>query len=542
MPGYTVVLRNGTLYDGSGDPPRTGDIAFAGDTIAEIGAPGSLDGATIVDATGLAVAPGFINMLSWAVESLIADGRSQSEIRQGVTLEVMGEGTSMGPLSDAMKAAGTRGILGNRDIDYDVDWTTLGEYLESLVRRGVSTNVASFVGSSTLRVHEVGYDDRPATAEEIERMCNLVRQAMAEGAMGLSTALIYPPASYANTEELIALAKATAEYDGLYISHIRSEGATFLEALDEFLTISREAKIRSEIYHLKAAGRANWHKMDEVIRRVEAARAEGMQVTADMYTYPASGTGLNACIPPWAHDGGDEALLARLRDPETRARIKADMNAHSDEWENMFMEVDGPDKILLAGFKTEALKPLTGKTLADVAAMRGTPPDETLFDLLLEDGGRIFTIYFSMSEDNLRKQVPLPWLSFCSDAESLAPEGVFLKSNPHPRAYGSFARVLGLYSRDEGLLPLEAAVRKLAALPAQVLKIPHRGLLKPGYFADVVAFDPQVIQDCATFENPHQYAIGMQHVFVNGVQVLKDGEHTGALPGRVVRGPGWQAQ
>jgi N-acyl-D-amino-acid deacylase len=542
MPGYTVVLRNGTLYDGSGDPPRTGDIAFAGDTIAEIGAPGTLDGATIVDATGLAVAPGFINMLSWAVESLIADGRSQSEIRQGVTLEVMGEGTSMGPLSDAMKAAGTRGILGNRDIDYDVDWTTLGEYLESLVRRGVSTNVASFVGSSTLRVHEVGYDDRPATAEEIERMCDLVRQAMAEGAMGLSTALIYPPASYANTEELIALAKATAEYDGLYISHIRSEGATFLEALDEFLTISREAKIRSEIYHLKAAGRANWHKMDEVIRRVEAARAEGMQVTADMYTYPASGTGLNACIPPWAHDGGDEALLARLRDPETRARIKADMNAHSDEWENMFMEVDGPDKILLAGFKTEALKPLTGKTLADVAAMRGTPPDETLFDLLLEDGGRIFTIYFSMSEDNLRKQVPLPWLSFCSDAESLAPEGVFLKSNPHPRAYGSFARVLGLYSRDEGLLPLEAAVRKLAALPAQVLKIPHRGLLKPGYFADVVAFDPQVIQDCATFENPHQYAIGMQHVFVNGVQVLKDGEHTGALPGRVVRGPGWQAQ
>ena len=542
MPGTTVVLRNGTIYDGSGQPPRTGDIAFAGDTIAEIGAPGTLEGATIIDASGLAVAPGFINMLSWSVESLIQDGRSQSEIRQGVTLEVMGEGTSMGPLSEAMKAAGTRGILGNRDIEYDVEWTTLGEYLEFLVRRGVSTNVASFVGSSTLRVHEIGYDDRPATADELARMCTLVRQAMAEGAMGLSAALIYPPASYASTGELIALAKAAAEYDGMYISHLRSEGPSFLEALDEFLTICREAGISGEIYHLKAAGRDNWPKMDEVIRRVEAARAEGMHITADMYTYTAGGTGLNACIPPWAHDGGDEALLARLRDPETRERIRQDMLVHSTEWENMYLEVDGPDKILLAGFNTDALKPLTGKTLADVAAKRGTSPEETLFDLLLEDDGRIFTIYFTMSEDNLRKQVQLPWLSFCSDAESLAPEGVFLKSNPHPRAYGSFARVLGHYSRDEGLITLEDAVRRLSALPAENLKIEHRGYLKPGYFADVVLFDPQAMQDCATFEHPHQYAVGMRHVFVNGVQVLKDGEHTGTLPGRVVRGPGWQAR
>jgi N-acyl-D-amino-acid deacylase len=540
MADYSVVLRNGTLYDGSGNPPVQGDIAFSDDRIAAIGDPGTLTGDTIIDATGLAVAPGFINMLSWAVEALIQDGRSQSEIRQGVTLEVMGEGTSMGPLNEAMKEAGTRGILGNRDIQYDVEWTTLGEYLEFLERRGVSPNVASFVGSSTLRVHEIGYDDRPPTDEELARMCELVRQAMREGAMGLSAALIYPPASYAKTDELIALAKAAAEYNGMYISHLRSEGPTFLEALEELITISREANIDAEIYHLKAAGRKNWPKMDKVIERVNAARAEGMHITADMYTYPAGGTGLNACIPPWAHDGGDEALLARLRDPETRERIKQDMNTDSTEWENMYLQVDGPDNILLAGFNTDDLKKLTGKTLGDVARMRGTSPEDTLFDLLLEDDGRIFTIYFTMSEDNLRKQVQLPWLSFCSDAESLATEGVFLKSNPHPRAYGSFARVLGHYSRDEKLITLQDAIRRLAALPAENLKIQERGSLKVGYFADVVAFDPEVIQDCATFAQPHQYAVGMQHVFVNGVQVLKDGEHTGAKPGRVVRGPGWQ--
>ncbi len=540
MADNTVVLRNGTLYDGSGNPPVQGDIAFDGDRIAAIGAPGTLDGATIIDATGLAVAPGFINMLSWAVESLIQDGRSQSEIRQGVTLEVMGEGTSMGPLNPKMKEAGTRGILGNRDIQYDVEWTTLGEYLEFLVRRGVSPNVASFVGSSTLRVHEIGYDDRPPTDDELARMCDLVRQAMQEGAMGLSAALIYPPASYASTDELIALVKAVAEYDGMYISHLRSEGPSFLEALEEFLTIAGEARVSGEIYHLKAAGRDNWPKMDKVIERVEAARAEGMRITADMYTYPAGGTGLNACIPPWAHDGGDEALLNRLRDPETRERIRQDMLTHSTEWENMYLEVDGPDKILLAGFNTDALKPLTGKTLAEVAQIRGTSPEDTLFDLLLEDDGRIFTIYFTMSEDNLRKQVQLPWLSFCSDAESLAPEGAFLKSNPHPRAYGSFARVLGKYSRDEKLITLQDAIRRLATLPAENLKIADRGALKIGYFADVVAFDPEAMQDCATFAHPHQYAVGMRHVFVNGEQVLKNGEHTGAKPGRVVRGPGWR--
>lgn len=536
---FDVVLQNGTIYDGSGGSPFQGDIAIQGDMIAEFGAPGTLDGKLKIDASGLAVAPGFINMLSWAVETLIEDGRSQSEIRQGVTLEVMGEGTSMGPLSPAMKARGTRGILGNEDIQYEVEWTTLGEYLEFLERRGVSTNVASFVGSSTLRVHEIGYDDRPPTPGELDRMCELVRQAMREGAVGLSAALIYPPASYAQTDELIALAKAAAEYDGMYISHLRSEGWFFVEAAQELLKIAREAGIRSEIYHLKAAGRENWGKMDEVIALVEAARAEGLPITADMYMYPAGGTGLNACIPPWAHAGGGEALLSRLKDPETRARIIHDMETDSHDWENMWLEVESPEKILLAGFKTESLKPLTGKTLAQVAAERGQKPIDAALDLLIEDGGRIFTMYFTMSEDNIRKQVQLPWVSFCSDAESMANEGVFLKWNPHPRAYGNFARVLGTYVRDLGLVTLEEAVRRLTSLPASNLKIERRGALKPGYFADIVAFDAATITDHATFGDPHHYATGMQHVFVNGGHVIKDGEHTGAKPGRVVRGPGW---
>ncbi|MBL8653743.1 MAG: D-aminoacylase, partial [Alphaproteobacteria bacterium] len=425
---HDIVIRGGTIYDGSGGAPFVGDIGIDGQAIAAIGAPGTLSGQQVINADGLAVAPGFINMLSWAVESLIEDGRSQGNLRQGVTLEVLGEGFSMGPLSDAMKAAGTRGILGNNDIQYEVDWTTLGEYLESLVRRGVSTNVASFVGTSTLRIHALGYEDRPPTPAELEDMQELAAQAMREGAVGLSSALIYPPAAYASTDELIALAKVVSQYGGLYISHLRSEGDHFLEALEELITISREANIRAEIYHLKAAGRKNWGKMAQVIERVEQARRDGMEITADMYMYPAGGTGLNAIIPPWAHDGGDAALLARLRDPETRARVKQGI-LEDLSWENMYLEADGPDKILLAGFTTVALKPLTGKTLAEVAALRGTDPIETAFDLLIEDGGRIFTMYFTMSEDNIRRQVQLPWVSFCSDAESMSPEGVFLKSN-----------------------------------------------------------------------------------------------------------------
>jgi N-acyl-D-amino-acid deacylase len=537
---YDLVLQNGTIYDGSGTAPYQGDVAIQGDQIAALGKPGTLDGTTRIDASGLAVAPGFINMLSWSVETLIEDGRSQSELRQGVTLEVMGEGTSMGPLSEEMRASNTRTILGNKFIQYDVEWNTLGEYLEWLEKRGVSTNITSFVGSSTLRVHEVGYDDRPPTQGELERMCELVRQAMREGAVGLSAALIYPPASYAKTDELIALAKAAAEYDGMYISHLRSEGNFFVEAAEELLTIAREANIRAEIYHLKAAGRENWHKMDEVIALVNKARAEGLPITADMYMYPAGGTGLNACIPPWAHSGGDEALLARLKAPETRARIIQDMETPSNDWENMWLEVESPERILLAGFSTPELgEKYNGKRLSQVAAERGTKPIDTLIDLLIEDGGRIFTMYFSMSEDNIRKQVQVPWVSFDSDAGSMAPEGVFLKSQPHPRAYGNFARLLGTYVRDLGLVPLEAAIHRLTTLPANNLKLKQRGALKPGYFADVVAFDAATIRDHATFENPQQYATGMHHVFVNGTQVIKDGEHTGAKPGRVVRGPGW---
>ncbi len=539
MAKHDLVIHGGTIYDGSGSPAFVGDVAIDGQTISAIGAPGSFEGESEIDASGLAVAPGFINMLSWAVESLIVDGRSQADIRQGVTLEVVGEGFSMGPLSDSMKAAHPKGILGDKNIQYDVEWTTLGEYLDFMVRRGISCNIASFVGTSTLRVYAIGYDDRPPTPAELEKMCELAEQAMREGAVGLSSALIYPPASYAKTDELIAIAKVVGAYDGLYISHLRSEGKFFLQALDEMLTISREAKIRAEIYHLKAAGHENWSKMNEVIRVVEATRSAGEEITADMYMYPAGGTGLEACIPSWAHDGGEDALRARLRDPATRERLKAEMNTPSDEWENMWLEAASPDNILLAGFSTESLLPFIGKTLAQVAAIRGTSPEDTAMDLIAEEEGRVFTIYFTMSEDNIRKQVALPWVSFCSDAESMTPEGVFLKSNPHPRAYGNFARLLGHYVRDEKLLTLEEAVRRLTTFPAETLRIKDRGALKAGYFADVIVFDPAKVQDHATFEDPHHFSTGMVHVFVNGVPVLKAGEHTGALPGQVVRGPGW---
>ena len=536
---YDTVLRGGTIYDGSGDEPFQGDVAIQDDKIAEIAEAGTLSGKTVIDVDGLAIAPGFINMLSWSVESLILDGHSQSEIRQGVTLQIMGEGESMGPLSEQMKADWKGGILGSKDMEYDIEWTTLGEYLQYLENRGVSTNVASFVGSGTLRIFAVGYDDREPTVDELELMKALVKEAMEEGAMGMSAALIYPPASYAKTDELIELVKVVSEYDGVYITHLRSEGATFYEALEEFFTIVRDTGARGEIYHLKAAGKSNWHKMDEVIKRIEAARAEGLPVTADMYTYPYSGTGLSSCIPQWVQDGGHKAMIARLQDPETREKTKAEMQEASDRWENMYYE-NGADGILLSGFAKEHMKKYTGMTLREVADQRGTDYEDTIMDLIVEDDSRIFTMYFSMSEDNLRKQVALPWLSFCSDAQSMATEGAFLKSNPHPRAYGSFARVLGKYVRDERLLTIQKAVRKLAALPADVLKIEKRGRLKVGHYADVVVFDPAKVQDYSVPKDPHQYSVGMVHVFVNGGHVLKDGEHTGVKSGRFVKGPGYK--
>ncbi len=536
---YDVVLRNGTIYDGSGTAPFVGDVAIDGDVIAAIGSLGRARGIVEIDATGLAVAPGFVNMMCWANESLIEDGRSQSDIRQGVTLEVLGEGDSMGPLNDAMKEEMVR-LQG--DIRYDIEWTTLGEYLEYLERRGVSPNVASFVGAATPRTYVIGHEDRAPTPEELGRMRGLVRQAMEEGALGVASALIYPPGSFADTQELIELARIAAEHDGMYISHLRNEGAQMLEALAELITIAREAKIPAEIYHLKSSGQANWPLFDEAVAMVERARAEGLRITADIYTYPAGATGLNAAMPPWVQEGGFEASLERLQDPALRQRIASEMLEESDQWENMYLGVGSPNNILLVGFKTEALKPLTGKTLAEVAEMRGTDPRETAMDLIVEDASRIGAVYFSQSEDIVRRAITLPWVSFCSDAASLAPEGVFLRSMPHPRAYGSFARLLGMYVRQERLIPLEEAIRKLAALPAENLGIDRRGRLEEGFFADIVVFDPDTIQDHATFADPHQFATGMVHVFVNGVQVLANGDHTGATPGRVVRGPGWNGE
>jgi N-acyl-D-amino-acid deacylase len=533
---YDVVIRGGTVYDGSGDAPRVADLAVRGDAIAALGDLEGARGKLEIDAAGLAVAPGFVNMMSWANESLIEDGRSQSDIRQGVTLEIMGEGFSMGPLNDEMKRLMTER---QADVRYDVEWSTLDGYLEYLTERGISPNVASFLGAANPRAYVVGYEDRPATPEELERMTDLVRQAMAGGALGVASSLIYPPGSFASTEELTALTRAAAESGGMYVSHLRSEGSQLLTAIDELLTIAREAGVRAEIYHLKASGRENWPLFDQAVAKVEAARAEGLEITADVYTYPAGSTGLNAAMPPWVQDGGFEASLERLRDPATRKRIVAEMNQPSDAWENLYLGAGTPENILLVGFKNPALKQYTGKTLAEVAALRGTGPEETAMDLIVEDDSRVGTVYFTQSEDNLRKKIALPWVSFCSDSPSLAPEGVFLESSTHPRAYGSFARLLGKFVREERLIPLEEAIRKLTSLPAGVLRIDRRGRLEEGYFADVVVFDPATIQDHATFAEPHQYATGVAHVFVNGVQVLRDGEHTGATPGRVVRGPGW---
>ncbi len=530
--GFDVLIRGGTVYDGGGGAPFVADVGIRDERIVAVGDLTGVSAARVIEARGLAVAPGFINVLSWATESLIEDGRALSDIRQGVTLEVFGEGWSMGPLDAAMKEQLVRD---QADIHYEVEWTTLGEYLDHLALRGVATNVASFVGATTVRIHELGYEDRPPTPAELERMKAHVRRAMREGALGVGSSLIYAPAFYAETEELIELCKVAAQHGGRYITHMRSEGARLLEAVEEVILIARAAGIGAEIYHLKAAGEANWSKLDALIARVEAVRAEGLDLTADMYVYTAGATGLDAAMPPWVQEGGYDAWAERLRDPEIRARVRREMSTPSDEWENLYLSAGSPERVLLVGFKNEALKPLTGKSLAEVARLRGVSPEEAAMDLVIEDGSRVGTVYFLMSEENVRKEVALPWVSFGSDAEAPAPEGNFLKSNPHPRAYGNFARRLGRYVRDERLIPLEEAVRRLTSLPAANLRLEDRGRLQPGHFADVVVFDPAEIQDHATFEKPHQYATGMVHVLVNGVPVLANGEHTGAKPGRVVK-------
>ncbi len=536
-PEFDFILRQGMIYDGSGSSPYVGDIAVNDETIAAMGNLKSASGKTELDAGRLAVAPGFINMLSWAGESLIEDGRSQSNIRQGVTLEVMGEGWSAGPLNPSMK----KEIIEKQgDIKYDIEWSTLGEYLGFLEKRGVSCNIASFVGATTIRINALGYEDRPPTPEEMDTMRMLVRQAMEEGAVGISTALIYAPAFFAGTEELIELCKEVSGYKGLYITHIRSEGDQFLEGIDEVIEIAEKAGINAEIYHLKAAGKDNWYKMDLAIAKIDSARMAGINITANMYNYPAAGTGLYATMPQWVQEGGHDAWVSRLKDPRLRARLMEEMRLPGKDWENFFHMAGSAENIILVGFKNDTLKYLTGKTLARVAVMRNTSPAETIIDLVIQDDSRVSAIYFLMSEENIKKQIALPWISFGSDEQSLAPEGVFLKTNPHPRAYGNFSRLLGKYVRDEKIITLEEAIRKLTHQPAENLKINKRGLLKKGYYADIVVFDPERIQDHSTFEDPHQYSTGVRHVFVNGRQVLKDGEHTGATPGRIVRGAGYK--
>ena len=533
---YDVVIRGGTLYDGSGGAPVVGDLAISGDSIIAVGKIGRARGVQEIDASGMAVSPGFINLMSWATETMIEDGRAMSDILQGVTLEVMGEGNSMGPVPDSLKAWAESQ---QGDIKYKIEWSTLGEYLEYLEARGVSPNVASFIGATTARINVLGFEDRAPNVEELERMQQIVRDAMAEGALGVASALIYTPGNFAETPELIALARAGGEYGGIYISHLRSEGNQLLESLEELITIAREAGVPAEIYHLKAAGADNYDKMDLVIQRVREAWAEGLHITADMYTYTAGATGLDAAMPPWSQEGGPEAWYARLRDPRARSRIAREMATPTDEWENLYLAAGGPENVLLVEFKQDSLKYLTGKTLAEVSEMRGTSPEVTAMDLVWQDQSRVGTVYFIMSEENVEKKIALPWMSFCSDAGAPAAEGVFLRSNPHPRAYGSFARLLGKYVREEKVIPMEEAIRKLTSLPAGNLHLRRRGLLGPGYFADVVVFDPATINDNATFAEPHQYATGVRYVLVNGEVVVREGEHTGLKPGRVVRGPGW---
>lgn len=535
-PDYDVVIRGGEIFDGTGAASRRADIAIIDDRIAKIGDVGESRGQMEIDAHNLAIAPGFINVLSWADESLIQDGRAYSDLMQGVTLEIFGEGHSKGPLSEEM-AANIKSRQG--DIKYDVEWRSLGEYLEYLERRGVSPNIASFVGATTVRVHELGHANRAPNADELARMQDLVRGAMEEGALGVGSSLIYAPAFFAETEELIALAKAAAEYGGVYISHMRSEGAALEEALEELFDIARSADIPAEIYHLKAAGRSHWSKLDGVIENIEAARADGLKITADIYPYDAGATGLDAVMPPWVQEGGYEAWAERLKDPKIRTRVLRDMREPTGQWENFFIEA-GPEKILLVGFKNKELKPLMGKTLAEVARERSVSPADAAIDLVIEDGSRVLAIYTLMSEENIRRKLQMPWVSFGSDASAPSPEGVFLKLGAHPRAYGTFSRVLGKYVREENLIPLSEAIRRMTSLPASNFNLEDRGLLQKGYYADIVVFDPETITDHATYAAPHQTTTGVAHVLVNGVPVVTDGRHTGATPGRVVRGPGWR--
>ena len=531
---HDIIIRNGLIYDGSGKPPYAGEIAIDGDRISYVGpqAPGT--GRAVVDAHGKAVSPGFINMLAHPEESLLVDKRALSDITQGVTLEVMGE-DSMGPLTPAMKAE-MKSHEG--DIHYDIDWTTLGEYLERLQSKGIAPNVAAFVGAGTVRINVLGEDNVQPTSAQLLQMRGLVHQAMEEGALGVTTALIYNPNTYAKTPELTALAEESARCGGMYIAHMRSEGDRIVEAVQETIDIAKGSGAPAEIYHLKVGGQVNWGKLDAVINQVQAARAAGTRITADMYVYTAGATGLDVSMPAWVQEGGLDKWIARLKDPAIRARVLTEMREPAPTWENLLQRA-GAKGALLLEFKNPALKPLTGKTLQEVATMRGVSPEEAAIQLVVEDGSRVGVAYFLMSEDIVRREVALPWVSFGSDASAPAPEGVFLLSNEHPRAYGNFVRVLAKYVRDDKVISLEEAVRKLSALPAQNVSLKDRGMLRKGYFADVVIFDPRTVQDHATYEHPHQLSTGVEEVWINGVQALHNGKATGLPSGRFVRGRAW---
>lgn len=535
-PTYDVLIRHGTVYDGTGTPGKAADVAIQGDSIAAIGDLAGAKGTREIDATGMAVTPGFIDMLNHSEESLLADPKAQGGIRQGVTLGLFGE-SSMGPVNDTMRAQ-MQSLQG--DIKYPVTWHTLGEYFAVLEKQGISANVASLVGAATVREYVLGSVNKAPTPAQLTQMEQLVQQAMEEGAMGVTTALIYTPATFASTEELIALAKVAARSGGIYTAHIRSEGARFLEAIDETLRIGREAGLPVEIYHLKAAGKANWPKMKLAIAKIDSARAAGQQVTADMYNYVAGATGLDASMPPWVQEGGVAEWVRRLKDKGVRARVKQEMLSPNTSWENLYLGAGSPERLLLLSFKEDSLKKYTGKTLAEVARIRGTGPEETAMDLVIGDGTRVGVAYFLMDEENLKLQIRQPWVAFGSDAEWSAPEGAFLKSSTHPRAYGNVPRLLGKYVREEQVIPLQEAIRRLTSFPAATLGLARRGTLAPGYLADVVVFDPKTIADRATFEKPLQYATGVRDVLVNGVPVLLAGEHTGATPGRIVRGKGYK--
>ncbi len=537
-PDFDLVVRNGVVYDGSGAPGRAQDVAIKDGRVAALLARGALAGTLReIDADGLAVAPGFINMLSWANQSLIVDGRGMSDTKQGVTLQIFGEGWSMGPINESMRATA---LSRQGEMRYPIDWTTLGGYLDFLVDRGVSPNVASLVGATTVRIHVLGEDDVDPTPAQLAQMQDLVREAMSEGALGVGASLIYPPAWFAETPELIALAGAAAESGGGYMAHIRSESARILPALEETVAIGAATGAHVEVYHLKVAGQEHWPKMAEAIARIEQARADGVNIAANMYAYTAGATGLTATLPPWVQEGGHRAMIQRLSDPAIRERVKREMNESDESWENKRQLAGDDSRILFIGFRSEALRPLTGRTLAEVAAMRGTSPEDTIIDLIVEDDSRVTTAYFQMSEDNVELGLRQPWVSLGSDAGATAPEDSFLNTSTHPRAYGNVARFLGHYVRERQLMPLEVAIHRLTGLPAQHWKLTDRGCLTVGCHADLVIFDPATITDHATFAEPMQYATGVRDVFVNGVQVLRDGEHTGAMPGQVVRGPGWK--